>query len=147
MSIEDLISSSLSEYDKYFALKNVKSSKILIQKYNGKEIGFAELKKYKDVGIIFYIGIIPEYRGKGLGKEMIKKAEEIFREKNVKIVIASTKSSNIPAIRMFKSLNYTIFNKKQVRRKIIELLDAYEDDLVVCKELDENIECGKIIFK
>jgi len=147
MSIEDLISSSLSEYDKYFALKNAKSSKILIQKYNGKEVGFAELKKYKDIGIIFYIGTIPEYRGKGFGKEMIKKAEEIFREKDVKIVIASTRSSNIPAIKMFKSLDYTLFNKKYVKSKIIELLDAYEDDLVVCKELDENIECGKIIFK
>jgi len=147
MSIEDLISSSLSEYDKYFALKNAKSSKILIQKYNGTEVGFVELKKYKDIGVIFYIGIIPEYRGKGFGKEIIKKAEELFIEKSVKIVIASTRSSNIPAIKMFKSLDYTLFNKKYVKSKIIELLDAYEDDLVVCKELDENIECGKIIFK
>lgn len=48
---------------------------------------------------------------------------------------------------MFKSLDYTLFNKKYIKSKIIELLDAYEDDLVVCKELDENIECGKIIFK
>jgi len=147
MSIEDLISSSLSEYDKYFALKNAKSSKILIQKYNGTEVGFVELKKYKEIGVIFYIGTIPEYRGKGFGKEMIKKAEELFIEKGVKIVIASTRSSNIPAIKMFKSLDYTLFNKKYVKSKIVELLDAYEDDLVVCKELDENIECGKIIFK
>lgn len=81
MSIEDLISSSLSECDKYFALKNAKSSKILIQKYNGIEVGFVELKKYKEIGVIFYIGTIPEYRGKEFGKEMIKKAEELFIER------------------------------------------------------------------
>ncbi|MBB5253197.1 GNAT family N-acetyltransferase [Sulfurisphaera ohwakuensis] len=147
MSIEELITSSLSKYDSYYALKNAKSSKILIQKYNGKEIGFAELKKYKNIGAIFYVGILPEYRGKGFGKELIKKAEEIFKRKNVDIIVASTKSDNIAAIKLFKSLDYTIFNKKYVKNKIIELLDAYEDDTIVCKELNENIECGKIIFK
>ncbi|MBP1357914.1 MAG: GNAT family N-acetyltransferase [Sulfolobus sp.] len=147
MSIEDLIGSSLSSYDSYFAIKNVKSSKLLVQKYNGKDVGFAELKKYRDIGIIFYIGILPEYRGRGFGKDIIKKAEDIFRKKNVKIIVASTRSSNIPAIRLFKSLDYTIFNKKYVKSKIVELLDAYEDDLIVCKELDVLVECGKLIFK
>lgn len=147
MSIEDLIGSSLSSYDSYFAIKNVKSSKLLVQKYNGKDVGFAELKKYRDIGIIFYIGILPEYRGRGFGKDIIKKAEDIFRKKNVKIIVASTRSSNIPAIRLFKSLDYTIFNKKYVKSKIVELLDAYEDELIVCKELDVLVECGKLIFK
>lgn len=147
MNIEDLISSSLSSYDTYYAIRNAKSSKIIIQKYNGKEAGFAELKKYKDIGIIFYVGVLPEFRGRGLGKEIIKKAEEIFKSKGVSIVIASTRSDNIPAVKMFKSLDYTLFNKKYVRSFIIELLDAYEDDTIVCKELKENVKCAKILFK
>ncbi|BFH73294.1 GNAT family N-acetyltransferase [Sulfurisphaera javensis] len=147
MSIEDLISSSLSRYDSYYALKNMKSSKILIQKYSGKEIGFAELKKYKDIGAIFYVGILPSYRGKGFGKKIIEKAEEVFISKKVRIIVASTKSDNIPAIKMFKSLGYTLFNKKYVKSTIIQLLDAYEDDLILCKEVSEEADCGKMIFK
>lgn len=147
MNLEDLISFSLSSYDKYYAIKNVKSSKILLHKVNGIEAGFAELKKYKDIGIIFYVGVLPEFRSKGIGKELIRKAEEVFASKGVSIVIASTRTNNIPAVKMFKALGYTLFNKRYVKRKIIELLDAYEDDTIVCKELKDEIECGKIIFK
>jgi hypothetical protein len=64
MDIDELISKSLSTFDKYYALKNVNCSKVLVAKVNGKEVGFAELKRRKNIGAIFYLGVLPGYRGK-----------------------------------------------------------------------------------
>lgn len=143
MNIEDLISKSLSSFDTYYALKNINSSKILVLKLQNKEVGFAELKRRGKIGVIFYIGILPEYRGKGLGKTLVTRAEEYFKDKGATLVIASTRSWNIPAVKMFKSLGYKVMKKEKVKASIIELLDAYEDDLVVCKEIGEG-SCEEI---
>ncbi|BCU69033.1 GNAT family N-acetyltransferase [Stygiolobus caldivivus] len=144
MGIEDLISKSLSSYDTYYALKNINSSKILTIKIKGNPVGFAELKKKKDIGGIFYVGVLPEYRGKGIGKTLVKKAEDYFKSKGVSLVVASTKSTNLSAIDMFKALDYKFMKKREVKHEIIMLLDATEDDLIVCKEIEKGSSCKEI---
>jgi ribosomal protein S18 acetylase RimI-like enzyme len=143
MDIDELISKSLSTFDKYYALKNVNCSKVLVAKVNGKDVGFAELKRRKNIGAIFYLGVLPGYRGKGIGKDMVRRAEKYFKAKGLSLVVASTRSWNIAAVRMFSSLGYKIIKKEKVQKFIIELLDATEDNLILCKELGHS-SCDEI---
>jgi len=145
MSIRDLISSSLSEFDSYYALKNLKNSQLILEYINGEPIGFTELKQWGKIGIIFYLGVLPKFRGRGIGKKLILRAENVFREKGLEFSLASTRSWNKPAMKMFESLGYKFFNIDNVSDKIVYILNAYDDNTVVCKELVKGVECEKLV--
>jgi ribosomal protein S18 acetylase RimI-like enzyme len=61
-----------------------------IREYNGTEIGYVNL---------FYL--IPEYRSKGLGKELIRYAERFFRQYNVSEYHLRVSPTNQRAIRFY----------------------------------------------
>ena len=145
MSIKDLISSSLSEFDSYYALKNLRNSQLILEYGEGKPIGFAELKRWGKIGIIFYLGVLPKYRGKGIGKKLVLRAEKIFKEKELEFSLASTRSWNKPAMKLFESLGYKFFKIDEVSEKIVYILNAYDDDTVVCKELVNGVKCEKLV--
>jgi ribosomal protein S18 acetylase RimI-like enzyme len=59
-------------------------------------------KKYE----IFALGVLPKYRNKGIGKELVLKSEEVAKESGAESVILDTHES-MPATRKFyKELDY-----------------------------------------
>lgn len=101
----------------------------------GEQVGFEELKIFENIGIIFYTGVLPEYRRKGYGKKLAQKVEDFFKSKGLYYILASTRSNNKPAIRLFSSLNYNFFDIDNVSEDIIYILNAYDDIIVIYKEL------------
>ena len=63
-----------------------------IREFDGKEIGYVNL---------FYL--IPEYRGKGLGKDLIRYAEDFFRKSNVTEYHLRVSPTNERAIRFYNN--------------------------------------------
>lgn len=63
-----------------------------IREYEGTEIGYVNL---------FYL--IPEYRSKGLGKELVRYAENFFRQFNVSEYHLRVSSDNQRAIRLYSN--------------------------------------------
>lgn len=61
-----------------------------IRDFDGKEIGYVNL---------FYL--IPEYRGKGLGKDLIRYAEDFFRKSNVTEYHLRVSPTNERAIHLY----------------------------------------------
>jgi ribosomal protein S18 acetylase RimI-like enzyme len=61
-----------------------------IRDFDGMEIGYVNL---------FYL--IPEYRGKGLGKDLIRYAEDFFRKSNVTEYHLRVSPTNERAIRLY----------------------------------------------
>jgi len=59
-------------------------------------------KKYE----IFALGVLPEYRNRGIGKELVLKSEEVAKEAGAESIILDTHES-MPATRKFyKDLDY-----------------------------------------
>ena len=56
-------------------------------------------------------GIIPAYRGKGIGALLMKEAEEILLENDVAISTLEALSENEPAIRLYEKCGYEIKDK------------------------------------
>ncbi|AOL17208.1 hypothetical protein BFU36_11380 [Sulfolobus sp. A20] len=144
-SLDEVIDKSLSKFDAYYAKKNLKWSKIItIKDQEDKVAGFVELKVKDNIGIIFYMGILPQYRGKGYGKRLLKEAERYFLSKGLSYIIASTRSYNKPALSLFKK--YKRFDIHTVSDDIVYILDAYDDDVILCKEIsDVKIPCETLV--
>lgn len=56
-------------------------------------------------------GIIPEYRGKGMGALLMKEAEDILLENDVAISTLEALSENAPAIHLYEKCGYEIQDK------------------------------------
>ena len=91
-----------------------------------KKIGFLWLEilydYYKDCKYcnLHYIHLIPEARGKGYGKWLLKKTDEWAKENGAKEIRLGTSASNEIAINAYKKSGYTIkrvlMEKKYDRR-------------------------------
>lgn len=51
-------------------------------------------------------GIIPEYRGRGLGKQLIGAALDVYREKGAEAALLEALSENEPAIKLYAKMGY-----------------------------------------
>lgn len=56
-------------------------------------------------------GIIPEYRGKGVGKELIKACYDIYKEEGVDLCLLEAISENKRAIKLYENMGYSVFEE------------------------------------
>jgi len=56
----------------------------------------------EDEGRLFYFGVVPEFRGKGLGKRMHRKALDLLKEMHASYYVGSTDEANLSMIGIFK---------------------------------------------
>ena len=75
---------------------------------NNKIIGLVEVSKepyYKPIGIIDNLIVDSKYQGKGIGKLLINKVEDIYRKKRFSMLYTIT-HKKAPAVKFYKKLGY-----------------------------------------
>ena len=89
------------------------------------ELGFSEIRRFYIVkkGHIVSIAILPDYRRKGLGKELLEKALEGMRDYNVKEGYLEVRVSNQPAIDLYTKIGFMVTKQSKSYYKDGE--DAY----------------------
>ena len=65
-----------------------------------------------EVMVLHLLGIVPPYQGKGAGKEMIRKALDLAKEKSLKSCRLDTLASNIPAQRFYEKMGFLYCGKQ-----------------------------------
>ena len=59
-------------------------------------------------GWVYYLGVAPDHRGKGLGRTLMAAAEEWLRERNAPKIQLMVREDNDRAIGFYKSLGYEV---------------------------------------
>ena len=137
-------------FDYYWFKKWLSRSTVLLAKLSRKPVGVAELVIRKTLcgttGVIMYLGVIPEVRGMGIGKALVKESEKFFVNKGISVFMASTRSWNKASIALFKRLGYRVLELSYLYERLdyelvydlIASLHAYEDDVIFVKSLNKN---------
>ena len=82
---------------------------------NGKVIGFVLLVTFKEErfckdgkpqGTIFYMGVLPEFRGHGYALELVHEATLVLLEAGCWQVFCDTGSNNTPMVKAFRDAGY-----------------------------------------
>jgi len=145
-----LASRIFSSYDYYWFKYWLPRSSVLVAEVNGEAVGFVEFTIRRTIcgrtGIMMYVGVLPEYRGQGIGKILILSAEELLLRRGISTYMASTRSWNDHSIRLFKSLGYEIITVHDLYEKLgfyrayelIASLHAYEDDIIMFKSISRD---------
>lgn len=74
---------------------------------DGKLIGIALLTDDGRKGWINRLAVDPDYRRRGIAKELIKKSEEIFRKKGINLFAALVEDWNYQSQNLFNRMGYT----------------------------------------
>lgn len=71
-----------------------------------KLVGFvaADIRRSDNTSWIATIGVLPEYRGRGIGQALLKACEALIPTESIRLCV---RLSNTPAIEMYKSSGYT----------------------------------------
>lgn len=85
-------------------------SYFLTMKENGELIGSLIAKRYETNYVIRHVEIKEEYRGKGLGKELMTHILDHLKPKKLQIILY-VDPSNTPAVDLYKKLGFKLIKK------------------------------------
>lgn len=112
-SFGKVINAATYEYKSVLEMFENEKIKLGFIKYNGKTIGFYELGlEDGEDAELSAIGVIPEYRGKSLGRRSIEIINNIVYEKgykNIKLLVASINNN---AFELYKDMGFEILGDK-----------------------------------
>ncbi|WP_258871497.1 GNAT family N-acetyltransferase, partial [Halobacillus trueperi] len=73
---------------------------------NQSVIGKVHLEVQNGVGGIYGLGVLPEYRRKGYGRDILMKAVEILKEKQVQQIMLQVAVKNNHALNLYRSCGF-----------------------------------------
>lgn len=83
-------------------------SMILIAEFNHNIIGKVHLELSNGIGGIYGFGVLPEYRRKGFGRQILTRAIEILVEKDSKEIMLQVLAKNKKALDLYKSCGFEV---------------------------------------
>ncbi len=115
------------------ALAVINSSSVGAAVYYGINVGSVKLC------VIYYIAVIEECRGLGIGKILMSSIEEVCADSDA--YVATTWFGNEPADRLYKSLGYVGYTWDELRRligkravdRLLKATCGYDDDIAYVK--------------
>ncbi len=117
--------------------------------YEGGPIGVEIFYKIPSVDtcVHYYIAVAPDYRKRGVATLLVKNVESTCATSTY---LATTRESNIAAMRLFRNLGYTPHRWYDIRRgqreTLLKITCGYDDDLVFIKGL-RHIERDREVEK
>ncbi len=140
-------------FDYYYIWCSLYKTRIIVLEVNNRIVGFSQSYLVKKmglrIGVIYYLGIKREWQGRGLGKLLVTESERYLSRRQADLIIATTKSDNIRVQKLFKSLGYKIYHWSEIAEQcnwllldiLIRAARAYEDDILMIKQLTNKIPC------
>jgi ribosomal protein S18 acetylase RimI-like enzyme len=126
-------------FDKKF---NVAELPGYVAKARKKTLGFISTADADEATIIVALGVLPDYQGCGVGKNLIKRLEREASRKGRKVLLVSTSNDDLPALGFYQSLGFQIYEVKpdviaQKHGKVLEGIGTLpiRDELRLRKKL------------
>ncbi|BAN90714.1 GNAT family N-acetyltransferase [Aeropyrum camini] len=142
----DIVSRVMGRYHGYYAraaLERLKGAVGLVARLGGEEAGAVVCYRAEarvELGVIYYVVVLPRARGRGLGKLLVSSCEEKLGTPH--FYVATIELRNTASARMFQSLGYRVMADYELAdivgweavAAIHHATCSYEEDLIALKE-------------
>lgn len=128
----------LNEYDDFWNEKILRdefyneNSEYFVVLEDNVLCGFAGLWFNLDEAHIMNIAVRKDFRNNGLGTELLKFLVDVAKSKNKQCITLEVRDDNIPAIKLYKKLNFSILG---IRKKYY---NNSNDAIIMTKFFNEN---------
>jgi len=107
------ISRCIRQGSLHFLFTDAYDKIIIVAENSNNVIGFVEGIPISDKEwLINALAVLPNYRRKGIGQELVKRLISNLKNKGWKKVSLYVRSNNIPAIKFYQKLGFTIVKEK-----------------------------------
>ena len=101
--------------------EQIKSSEdttvFFLAKDNSQVVGYGGMYTVLDEGYVTNIGVLPEYRRRGIGSKIVSKLIDFSKEKSLSFISLEVRVSNTAAIKLYKSFGFEeVGNRKNFYR-------------------------------
>lgn len=88
-------------------IKSSDNTIFFIARYNGRAIAYGGMYTVLDEGYVTNIGVLPEFRNKGIGKKIVKKLIDFSTKKSLSFLSLEVRCSNYVAIKLYSDLGFS----------------------------------------
>lgn len=78
-----------------------------------KVVGYGGMYTVLDEGYVTNIGVLPEYRRKGIGSKIVKELINFSIEKSLSFITLEVRVSNVAAIELYKSFEFLAVGRRK----------------------------------
>ena len=96
------------------SVKREMADEVLVSKHNGEISGFVTLKKNNGIGSIGLIAVDENYRGMGIGKDLLTAADNWYIANNCTAASVITQADNAEACRLYTKGGYSILHSQYI---------------------------------
>jgi len=125
---DDFRPSTLEDMEKAEKSPNFDPTGRFIAEWNGEPVGcvnaYVDKKREEKKGFIRRLGVIPEFRRKGIGKTLVKKAIESLKERGMESVEAWTEQDRVACKNLFESMGFRLIRVFSHMRKELETIPS-----------------------
>ncbi len=75
------------------------------------------LAREEKIGYLFWLAIHPDFRRKGIGVTLVRKALEILGQQKVPVIYTSAEKENLPSRSLFEQMGFTRIRKGEMRKR------------------------------
>jgi ribosomal protein S18 acetylase RimI-like enzyme len=97
------------------------ADKRLVAYAKNEPVGYLLLKNMdlgdSSIGLLMWGAVMPEFRGKHIGSELVETALTYFKANGIREVYSATTKDNIPSIKMLKRNNFKIISFNEILEK------------------------------
>lgn len=138
-NLDSIIDTSFEGWYQRHAKRTLKEIETVFAAKSGDvEVGLAMLKKLDSkTGYIYYIAVLPEYRGRKIGGKLLDHSLSYFFDNGVNVVFASLIQEHDEPTKLFKSRGFRETHFGEVAKKYgnLHAINMYRKMLVVSGEV------------
>lgn len=107
---DDIRAITLEEMNKMEESPSFNMDGMFIAEWNGKTAGmvnaFVDKQREERKGFISWLGILPEFRGRGIAKKLVAKALESLRERRMEVAETAAQTDREACIHLYESFGF-----------------------------------------
>jgi mycothiol synthase len=129
---DDIRAMTLEEIEMMMAAPGYNVDGLFIAECDCKPAGmvdaYADRLSSERKGVIQYLGVLPEFRGRGIGRKLVERALESHRKRGTKVVDAWAQSDRLACVRLFEGFGFkSVRLTSMMKRSLMDLgSDAQE---------------------
>ncbi len=97
------------------SLNGLMADELMVYCQNDKLTGFLSYKTNQNIATYCLFAVLPEYRGKGIGKLLLENVAQKLSKQGVKKILIPTQKSNEIACNLYKNLGFEVSEIKFIK--------------------------------
>jgi mycothiol synthase len=148
---EDFRPDTMEDMEIWKKSPNFDSTGMFIAELDGKPVGavnaYIDRKRKEKMGFLRRLGVVPEFRKRGIGRRLAEKAIESLKERGMESVQGWTRENKVVCTSLLESMEFNLIRVFSTMRRDLEIIsyNIGEHKELNMREMKTNMEDIKLL--